>query len=186
MVNVFEYLGSISSMSGVFLIIFGLPAGLVSLIHLIILIRNFADFSSSVITTIVSFVFKSLGRLIFLPLCGAILFFQGWRLDPIIQFGQGILVLGVIICVMFSLSFDLYKLRIRRYPNYSISFKKDILNIIIPFFLIVILTLCLCFVYFFFQTWRLDPIFHTANLILSIGIVFEVIGISITNFIKIG
>ena len=87
---------------------------------------------------------------------------------------------------MFSLSFDLYKIRIISYPNYSISFKKDILNIIIPFFLIVILNPCLCFVYLFFQTWRIDPIFHTANFILSIGIVFEVTGISITNFIKIG
>ena len=174
------------SISGVLLIIFGLPAGLVSFIQLSILIRNFSNLSSSVFTTIVSFVFKSLGRLIFLPLSGAILFFQGWRLDPILQFGQVILVLLVILSSLFSLVFDLYKLRIKRNLNYSIGFKKNILNIIIPFFLIVILTLCLSCGYFFFQTWRLDQILHIGSFILIIGILFEVIGISITNFIKIG
>tara|TARA_B100000700_G_C14380400_1_gene550137 strand:+ start:148 stop:474 length:327 start_codon:yes stop_codon:yes gene_type:complete len=30
------------------------------------------------------------------PLCGGILFFQGWRLDPILQFGQFLLVAHVI------------------------------------------------------------------------------------------
>ena len=28
-------------------------------------------------------------------LCGGILFFQGWRLDPILQFGQSLLVIGI-------------------------------------------------------------------------------------------
>ena len=31
------------------------------------------------------------------PICGLILFFQGWRLDPILQFGQALLVVGIII-----------------------------------------------------------------------------------------
>tara|TARA_B100000575_G_C22549538_1_gene351209 strand:+ start:51 stop:521 length:471 start_codon:yes stop_codon:yes gene_type:complete len=31
------------------------------------------------------------------PICGIILFFQGWRLDPILQFGQALLVVGIII-----------------------------------------------------------------------------------------
>ena len=31
------------------------------------------------------------------PLCGGILFFQGWRLDPILQFGYFLLVGGVIL-----------------------------------------------------------------------------------------
>ncbi len=37
------------------------------------------------------------GRCIALPLVGSILFFQGWRLDPILQFGLGLLVLGTIV-----------------------------------------------------------------------------------------
>ena len=31
------------------------------------------------------------------PICGIILFLQGWRLDPILQFGQALLVIGIII-----------------------------------------------------------------------------------------
>ena len=31
------------------------------------------------------------------PICGLILFFQGWRLDPILQFSQALLVVGIII-----------------------------------------------------------------------------------------
>ena len=31
------------------------------------------------------------------PICGGILFFQGWRLDPILQFSQALLVVGIII-----------------------------------------------------------------------------------------
>ena len=50
-------------------------------------------------------------------LCGGILFFQGWRLDPHLQFGQGILVIGVIFSSMISLIFDLYKLGIKRNSN---------------------------------------------------------------------
>ena len=37
------------------------------------------------------------GRCIALPLVGSILFFQGWRLDPILQFGLNLLVLGTIV-----------------------------------------------------------------------------------------
>ena len=37
------------------------------------------------------------GRCIALPLVGSILFFQGWRLDPILQFGLTLLVWGIIV-----------------------------------------------------------------------------------------
>ena len=37
------------------------------------------------------------GRCIALPLVGSILFFQGWRLDPILQFGLSLLVWGTIV-----------------------------------------------------------------------------------------
>ena len=37
-----------------------------------------------------------LGLLGIPPICGAILFFQGWRLDPILQFGQFLLVFQVV------------------------------------------------------------------------------------------
>ena len=37
------------------------------------------------------------GRCIALPLVGSIMFFQGWRLDPILQFGLSLLVWGTIV-----------------------------------------------------------------------------------------
>ena len=37
------------------------------------------------------------GRCFALPLVGSIMFFQGWRLDPILQFGLTLLVLGTIV-----------------------------------------------------------------------------------------
>ena len=46
---------------------------------------------------LVGFVITLLGRCIALPLVGSILFFQGWRLDPILQFGVGLLVLGTLV-----------------------------------------------------------------------------------------
>ena len=47
-----------------------------------------------------------LGRCIALPLVGAILFFQGWGLDPILQFGFGLLVMGIIVEVIPSIRAD--------------------------------------------------------------------------------
>ena len=42
------------------------------------------------------FLINLAGRNIALPLVGGILFFQGWRLDPILQLGINLLVLGVV------------------------------------------------------------------------------------------
>lgn len=47
-----------------------------------------------------------LGRYIFRQLTAGILFFQGWRLDPILQFAQFILVLGIIAESFYSISRD--------------------------------------------------------------------------------
>ena len=47
-------------------------------------------------------VLLALGRLVFGYLCAGILFFQGWRLDPILQFGQFLLVTGIIAESFFS------------------------------------------------------------------------------------
>ena len=47
-----------------------------------------------------------IGRYIFGQLTAGILFFQGWRLDPILQFAQFILVLGIIAESLYSISRD--------------------------------------------------------------------------------
>ena len=38
-----------------------------------------------------------IGRLVGLPLAAAILFFQGWRLDPILQFAVALLSVGLVL-----------------------------------------------------------------------------------------
>lgn len=48
----------------------------------------------------------ALGRYIFGILCAGILFFQGWRLDPILQFGQTLLVIGLIVETFYGISRD--------------------------------------------------------------------------------
>jgi len=40
-------------------------------------------------------VFQTIGRTLFIPLAGAIFFFQGWRLDTSLQFGCLLLIGGL-------------------------------------------------------------------------------------------
>ena len=50
------------------------------------------------------------GRAIALPLVAGILFFQGWRLDPILQFGVGLLMLGMIFESIRTIGIDSHEL----------------------------------------------------------------------------
>ena len=52
------------------------------------------------------FLITLLGRCTALPLVGSILFFQGWRLDPILQFGVGLLVMGTLVEAIPSVRAD--------------------------------------------------------------------------------
>ena len=51
-----------------------------------------------------------IGRYVFGLLCAGILFFQGWRLDPILQFGQTLLVFGLIAESLYGMSRDDFSL----------------------------------------------------------------------------
>jgi hypothetical protein len=57
---------------------------------------------------------QGVGRLVMLPLCGALLFFQGWRLDPILQFAQFLLALGVVVESMPRIVSDYQEWRSRK------------------------------------------------------------------------
>ncbi len=52
-----------------------------------------------------------------LPLSGGILLFQGWRLDPILQFGQFLLVLGIIFESGLGLASDMKSWRLRTHSK---------------------------------------------------------------------
>ena len=48
-----------------------------------------------------------------LPLCGLIIFFQGWRLDPILQFAMFLLAIGIIFESAMGIIGDYQKWRVR-------------------------------------------------------------------------
>ena len=102
-----------ASISGVIIALYGIPAGILGFVQLVFILQKRADITSALILKSILLVFRSLGRLLMLPLCGGILFFQGWRLDPALQFLQLLLVLGIIFESATSILSDLIKWRNR-------------------------------------------------------------------------
>ena len=77
-----------ASIVGILLVISGIPLFAFSVSS----ISRISSSSSDYVFRILNLI-----GLLFIPfLCGGILFFQGWRLDPILQFGQFLLVGHVI------------------------------------------------------------------------------------------
>ena len=77
-----------ASIVGILLVISGIPLFAFSVSS----ISRISSSSSDYVFRILNLI-----GLLFIPfLCGGILFFQGWRLDPILQFGQFLLVVHVI------------------------------------------------------------------------------------------
>jgi CHASE2 domain-containing sensor protein len=60
------------------------------------LLNRRADVSSQVLASTFRRLMVCMGRLVGLPLAGGILFFQGWRMDPVLQFAVFLLAAGVI------------------------------------------------------------------------------------------
>ena len=83
-----------ASIVGIILVISGIPLFAFSVSS----ISRISSSSSDYVFRILNLI-----GLLFIPfLCGGILFFQGWRLDPILQFGQFLLV-GHIINLQIAL-----------------------------------------------------------------------------------
>ena len=77
-----------ASIVGILLVVSGIPLFAFSVAS----ISRISSSSSDYVFRILNLI-----GLLFIPfLCGGILFFQGWRLDPILQFGQCLLVGHVI------------------------------------------------------------------------------------------
>ena len=85
-----------ASISGLLLLALWIPALVVSLRRFDALIRRDQSRGSVQGLGFGLFLINLAGRTIALPLVAGILFFQGWRLDPILQFGMGLLVFGMI------------------------------------------------------------------------------------------
>ena len=86
-----------ASISGLLLMALWVPALVVSLRRFDLLMVRDPPSASLQGLRLALFLITLAGRCIALPLVGSILFFQGWRLDPILQFGLNLLVLGTIV-----------------------------------------------------------------------------------------
>ena len=77
-----------ASIIGIFLILTWIPLIVFTITSITRLSSSSPDFPFRLINLV--------GLLGIPPICGLILFFQGWRLDPILQFGQFLLVFQLI------------------------------------------------------------------------------------------
>ena len=86
-----------ASIWGLVLMALWVPALVVSLRRFDLLMARDQPVATFQGIALVGFLITLLGRCSALPLVGSILFFQGWRLDPILQFGVGLLVMGTVV-----------------------------------------------------------------------------------------
>ena len=102
-----------SSIIGLILFFYGVLTAPLAIAQMFFILQRRADTSPAVIAKTVVVLMQAAGRFFLLPLCGGILFFQGWRLDPILQFGQFLLAAGLIFESAPSIASDYQKWRFR-------------------------------------------------------------------------
>ena len=101
-----------ASIAGLILSLWGLlatPAGISQVIFYFEFFNRKEDQSEAFVFKLIYRVLQILGRFLGSLLVGGILFFQGWRLDPILQFGMSLMVLMYIIESANSILNDLIK-----------------------------------------------------------------------------
>ena len=102
-----------SSLIGLLLMLWSIPSAAMGAFQLFFVLQRRADTSPQVIIKTIFLVLQSLSRLVGMPLCGSILFFQGWRLDPILQFGVMLLGIGIVVESFGGILGDYQKWRTR-------------------------------------------------------------------------
>ena len=86
-----------ASIIGLILFFYGVLTAPLAIAQIFFILQRRSDTSPAAIAKILNVLMQAAGRFFLLPICGGILlFFQGWRLDPILQFGQLILAFGII------------------------------------------------------------------------------------------
>jgi hypothetical protein len=104
---------NLASLVGVLLFIWAIPAGIMGLFQIFFVLQRRADTSPAVIGKTILLVVQSLGRMLMLPFSGYILFFQGWRLDPVLQLMTLALGIGIIFESFSSVASDYKTWRMR-------------------------------------------------------------------------
>lgn len=102
-----------ASLSGLLLFPVGLIGGVLSGFQIYFNLQRRSDTSPAVILKTTLNVLQALGRLIVMPICGFFLFTEGWRLDPILQFGVILIVMGVCYEIFFGVMSDYMRWRLR-------------------------------------------------------------------------
>ena len=85
-----------ASLIGILLFIWSLPVAITGGLQVYFLLNKRADLSTVTILKSIYSILLLFYRILFYPLIGGILFFQGWRLDPILQFGTVIMIIALI------------------------------------------------------------------------------------------
>ena len=85
-----------ASLVGLLLALYAVVAAPSSIAQIVFLLGRRADRTAGLIVATGLRVIQAVGRFLALPLCGGILFFQGWRLDPILQLCLFLLAIGLI------------------------------------------------------------------------------------------
>jgi len=85
-----------ASIQGILLFIWSLPVAITGGFQVFFILNKRADLSTIIILKSIYIILLIFYRILFYPLIGGILFFQGWRLDPILQFGTLILISALI------------------------------------------------------------------------------------------
>jgi hypothetical protein len=105
-----------TSLAGIFLALYAIPACGGAFSQLYFNLNRRADTSPAVLSKLLMNMAQLAGRLVLIPV-GGILFFQGWRLDPILQLGVFLLALGIVIESASAVVSDYQKWRARQHRN---------------------------------------------------------------------
>ena len=102
-----------ASLAGLLLFPAGLIGGVLACFQIYFNLQRRSDTSPAVIAKTVFNFLQAFGRFLATPLCGFFLFTEGWRLDPILQFGVFLLVTGVCYEMFFGIASDYMRWRLR-------------------------------------------------------------------------
>lgn len=97
------------SLIGLLLFLYTVPAAAMGAAQISFVLQRRADAYPATFVKAAFIVFQSLGRLICMPFAALILFFHGWRLDPLLQAAVTLLALGVVFESASSIASDYYK-----------------------------------------------------------------------------
>ncbi len=86
-----------ASIVGILLVLLWIPAVTSGIFRIWFVLNRRADTSPRVLIKTFLIIFQTMGRAFFIPLAGIIFFFQGWRLDPLLQFALAILAGGIVV-----------------------------------------------------------------------------------------